>query len=266
MLQYIRYVFIISCISMILSSCALNKKYVYFYNSKSIETKESLADYSITLKPDDLLGITVSTTDMSLVTPFNSTSSIAPYGTSSSASASGVLTSNPSFQGYLINKDGMIDFPVIGKLKLAGLTTTEASKLIIDTLKSYISTPITVNVRIQNFKVIVLGDVARPGTFIMPSERVTLLEVIGVAGDLTISGLRKNILIIRDEDGKKKEIRVDLTSAEFMNNPSAFYLKQNDILYVQPNKLKMKSPYLANVGLAISLITLMITILNFTKK
>ena len=172
----------------------------------------------------------------------------------------------PTPPGYLIDADGNIDFPIIGKLKVSGLTRTAAVDLIKENLKPYLVNP-TVLIRILNYKVTVLGEVKNPGTFTIPNERVTLLEAIGIAGDLQITGRRKNVLVIRENDGKKTEYKVDLTSKDLFNSP-VYYLTQNDVVYVEPNRARINSSVInpANAGIVISAVSLIISVIVLISK
>lgn len=240
----------------VLSSCASREKIVYFQNI-SDSNNEKAIKYELQLQPDDLLMILVSAPDPEAAIPFN-------------LPAVGVLGSNMTtvdninpqmrYQTYLINNDGYIQFPVIGDLKLGGLTRSEALLKLNTELKKYINNPI-VNMRILNFKISVAGEVARPGTFEITTERITLFEAISKAGDLTIYGNRKNVLIIREIDGKKTYNFVDITKADFMNSPF-YYLTQNDAVYVEPNKTKINSSVVGpNTSVIISSVSLIITLI-----
>lgn len=241
--------------SLLLVSCTSKKKVVYFNSEEAIKSSEANKNYTPAFHTDDLLSITVSSIDQDAVKPFNL---VAAQG--SGGNQAGYATGLPSVSGYLIDAEGNIDFPVIGKIKLQGLNRMEASELLREKLKAYINTPI-VNIRILNYKITVLGDVKNPGTFNIPNERVTLLEALGIAGDLNITGKRKNVLVIRDVDGKKTETRIDLTSKELFSSP-VFYLNQNDIVYVEPNRAKINSSVVnaSNVGIVISIVSLLTTI------
>ncbi|MDC1198232.1 polysaccharide export protein, partial [Algibacter sp.] len=134
---------------------------------------------------------------------------------------------------YLIDNEGNIDYPVLGKIKLLGLSVQEAQELFKDKLALYLKDPI-VNIRILNFRISVLGEVGSPGMYEVSGERITILEALALAGDLTIKGQRENILVVRDFNGTKTYTRVDLTNKELFNSP-VYYLTQNDTIYVEPN-------------------------------
>lgn len=231
---------------------------VYFQGS--LNSTENNRSYTPILKTDDILSITIMGLDEEAIKPFNL------KFTTTSQSNGGYSAGSPTPPGYLIDSDGYIDFPVIGKMKLAGLSRSAA----IDTLKKqlsiYLNNP-TIILRILNYKVTILGEVRNPGTFNIPNERISLPEALGIAGDLQITGVRKNVLVIRDVDGKKTETRVDLTSKELFSSP-VYYLQQNDVVYVEPNRAKINSSVVntANVSLVISVISLFVTMVILIKN
>ncbi len=178
----------------------------------------------------------------------------------------GYTNGNANPQGYLIDAEGNIDFPVLGKIKIAGLNRNEATELLKEKLKPYLK-EVSILIRILNFKVTVLGEVRNPGSFNIPNERITLLEAIGIAGDLNITAVRKNVLVIRDENGKKTEYRVDLTKKGVFVSP-VYYLNQNDVVYVQPNRAKINSSVInpANAGIVISAVSLIVSVLVLLSR
>lgn len=139
-------------------------------------------------------------------------------------------------QGYLVDTEGQINFPVIGKIDLAGKTKEQAVDVVRSLVEEHVKDPI-VNVAFLNFKVTVIGEVARPGTFTLENDRVTLLEALGLAGDMTQFGKRENVLIIRDEGGERKAVRLNLNNKDVLNSPY-YRLHQNDVVYVEPDKMK----------------------------
>jgi len=242
-----------------LNSCHQKEKIVYFQENKTSEFKNYT--YNPKFKADDLLSINIIAQDEATVKLFNM-----PYG-NVNQNVGGYSTGNLSQPGYLISSDGFIDFPIIGKIKLSGLTRQEAIDTIKEKLKSFIQDPLII-IRMLNYKVTVLGEVKNPGTFTIPNERITLLEAIGIAGDLEITAKRNNILVLREVDGKLTETRIDLTKKDVFNS-SVYYLQQNDVVYIEPNRVKMNSALYntANVSTGISIISLLVTItLLFFKK
>ncbi len=230
-----KYFIVIILLGLLTFSCKVPTDVVYFQESENLEKITSANSFTPVFKVDDIVSILVSATDMIAARPFNlmqGSSSITEGGGGSSSTN----TTDPT---YLIDEEGMIDFPVLGKLKIAGLTRVETKELIKGKLTVYIKDPI-VNVRLQNFKITVMGEVNRPGAFTIPNERITIVEALGLAGDLTIMGQRQNIMVIRENDGVNTYHRIDLTSKEIFNSP-VYYLAQNDVLYVEPNKARKRN-------------------------
>lgn len=249
--QFARLFLVILFLGSITISCTHKKNLVYFQGdlNKGVESKA----YNPVLKTDDLLSITVMDLDAEAVRPFN-----LPI-VNNNQNLGGYAQGNPPPPGYLIDGDGMIDFPVIGKIKVAGLSRSSVIDTLKKALKPYLAHP-TVLLRILNYKVTVLGEVRNPGTFTIPNERITLPEALGIAGDLLITGVRKTVLVIREVDGKKEEYRVDLTSKELFTSP-VYYLSQNDVVYVEPNRAKINSSVVntTNISLVVSVVSLLVT-------
>ncbi|QMU64052.1 MAG: polysaccharide export protein [Flavobacteriaceae bacterium] len=245
--------FCLSLFFFIAVSCVSKKKITYFQNDTIDQSKVS-NNYKTIFKPDDLLQITISALDIDAVKPFN-LAAIAFSATSSTSGAS-------QQQTYLIDSKGEINFPVLGKLKIGGLTREEAILLFKKKLDpDYVKNP-TINIKITNFKITVLGDVRTPGTYTVPNERITVLEAIGLAGDLNISGERSNILLTREENGKKNFYTIDLLSSNTFTSP-VYYLQQNDVIYVDPNKAKAQSAATnQNTSLFISLGSIIISLIT----
>ncbi len=241
-------------------SCTSKKKVVYFSSAEKINSTDSNRNYTPVLRTDDFLSINVMALDIDAVKPFNLP--VYSNNPNNSTYTSGV----PAAQGYLIDASGNIDFPVIGRVQLAGLNRMQATDLLKEKLKAYLPDPI-VHIRILNFKITVLGEVRNPGSFSIPNERITLPEALGLAGDLNITGRRKNVLVIRDVDGKKTETRIDLTSKELFSSP-VYYLNQNDIIYVEPNRARVNSSVVnpANAGIVISAVSLIVTVLALITR
>jgi len=184
------------------------------------------------IQPNDILSVTIQTIDAEL------NSSL--LGGESNGTVSSLKTgNNAEIPGYLVDANGYIEIPVAGKIKVGGLTTAEAREHIREKASVFFKNPI-VNVRIANFKVTVIGEVLRPGAYLINGERASLLDALGEAGDLTIYGQRKNVLLARKEGGKQRIVRFDLTSSNVYDSPY-FYLKQGDVIYVQPSKAKANS-------------------------
>ena len=248
-----KYIYLI-CISLFFMSCGSKQDIVYFQNVDSVGSSSAITQFNRTIKPDDMLTIVVSALDQDAVRPFNLANI--------TFSGDGQLVGRPSQQSYLVDADGNIDFPVLGSLKLEGLSRIQATSLIKGMLTEYIKNPI-VNIRTVNFKVTVLGEVSRPGSYTIPNERITIIEALGLAGDMTIQAERKNVLVIREKDGKKTYNRVNMTSEDVFNSP-VYYLSQNDVIYVEPNNSRVKSSTVGpNTGATFQLITTLITAAAF---
>ena len=232
----------------LLTACQSYKKVPYFQNVEvvnEVEQQEKLYDAKI--MPKDLLTIVVSCTNPELATPFNLT---VASNAGIAVSTSSYVTTQPVLQPYLVDNEGNINFPVLGELKLGGLTKREAEQLIIDKLKPYMKETPIVTVRMVNYKISVIGEVTRPGTFTISNEKVNLLEALAMAGDMTVYGLRDNVKLIReDANGKQQIVTLDLNKAETILSPY-YWLQQNDIIYVTPNKAKARN---SDIGSSTSL-------------
>jgi polysaccharide export outer membrane protein len=242
------------------SSCTSKKNLIYFQGSGAISSERN-SNYDPVFRKDDLLNVTVLGLDVEAVAPFN-----LPITQLYPVTNGGYSMGAPTPPGYLVDSEGNIDLPVIGKVKVGGLNRGAAVELIKKKLEPYIVKP-GVNIRILNYKVTVLGEVRNPGTFTIPNERITLPEALGIAGDLLITGVRSNILVIRQVDGKTIETRVDLTAKDIFNSP-VYYLSQNDVVYVEPNRAKVNSSVMnaSNVGIAISVLSLLITMVTLLSR
>lgn len=218
--------------------------------------------YDARIMPKDLLTIVVSyPEEPELAVPFNLT-------VASTINANNNLNSQPNLQQYLVDNSGNIDFPVLGTIRLGGLTKGEAEQLIKEKLKpQFRETPI-VTVRMANYKISVIGEVARPGTFTISNEKVNLFEALAMAGDMTIYGIRDKVKLIRESsDGKREIVSLNLNDSHILQSPY-YYLQQNDILYVTPNKVKAKTSDISSsttiwfsvVGTLVSLASLIITL------
>ena len=245
-------------IVLLLFSCAPRKAIVYYQNIDKLRPQEKQNSYEIKIQPDDLLMIIVSAHDPESALPFNLTTISIP--TQDSAGVSNFI-GQQSIQNYLVDSSGFIDFPVLGKLKVGGLARSELAQILDEKIAKYIKNPI-ITIRLMNFKVSVQGEVTTPGTFSINSDRLTLIEAVSMAKDLTIYGKRDNVLIIREVNGIKSYNRVDITKADFINSPF-YYLAQNDVVYVEPNKVRINGAAVgANTGVIISITSLFITLIT----
>src|SRR5690606_33365522 len=198
----------------------------------------------------------VTADDISATQPFNQ---ISPYN-------SGTLQSNnPFIPTYAIDANGDIDFPKVGKIKFAGKTRTQAMELLRDEVSKFVVDP-DISMVVLNLRVTVLGEVNSPGTFTIDNDRLTIMEALGLAGDMTMYGERKNVLVIREQDGRKLEFRLDLTKRMTMNSP-AYYLTQNDVIYVEPNGARIQSSkYTQNTSIFISVASVIITVISVLTR
>ncbi len=240
-------IILLGCIGLLISSCGSRKDIVYFQDSSNFETIVDVNAFEPKFKIDDEVSILISTTNPEASIPFNLFRGVTESG------------GTPDQVSYLVDKYGEIDFPVLGKISVAGLSPEELRLSLKNKLEgSYLNDPI-INIRLKNFRVTVLGQVNSPGTYLVLGERVSILEALGLAGDLTIQGVRQNIMVIRDFNGTKVTQRIDITSKEAFKNP-VFYLTQNDVVYVEPSKSAIKISTLdQRVTIGLSLVTFAIT-------
>lgn len=247
-------------IALAMSSCVSRSKMVYLANATQTDISNTAATYEPKIQVDDILQLVITAENSDVVAPYNlKRVQISSDQVGSSDQSSNLLMT------YLVDSNGDIDMPQIGLVHIAGKTRREAIQEIKNKLSEYITEPL-VSLRIANFKISVLGEVNRPDTYTVTGERITLLEAISKAGDLTIQGKRDNIIVIREVDGNRTINRVDLTNSDFITSPF-YYLAQNDVVYVEPNQMKLNN---ANVGpsltIAVSAVSLLISlIVIFTR-
>ncbi|MEZ0450817.1 polysaccharide biosynthesis/export family protein [Sphingobacterium thalpophilum] len=239
------------------SSCGSRKNMIYLQND-STQINTLYEQYVPKIQVNDILTIVVTAADPRVTAPFNLLSSM----------SNGSLTQQVDMAlrpTYTVDNEGNITMAMLGKVKVVGLTRVQAIEKIRSELSQYIKDP-GVNINFNNFRVSVLGEVTRPGSFIMPTERVTVLEALSMAGDLTIRGVRQNILLIREVNGQKTMHRLDLTQQKTLNSPY-YYLAQNDVIYVEPNKAQINNSKLgANSNIIISIASLLITVISVLTR
>lgn len=243
------------CVLVVLSSCASRKDVVYFQDTGNFETLVNDNNFVSKFKVDDLVSIHISSLNPEASAAFNLFRGSSEGGF------------NAEQIDYLVDQAGEIDFPVVGKLKIEGLSPDEVRILLRERLADYLKDPI-INIRLRNFTVTVLGEVLRPGTYAVNGEQLTILEALGLAGDMTLRGVRNNVLVQRDFNGTKVYYRVDLTSKEIIKSP-AFYLTQNDVVYVEPNKSGIKETSLdgrASIYLSIASVLITSTVILITRN
>jgi polysaccharide export outer membrane protein len=243
----------------LMSSCVSKKKILYLQDIDSSLTTNEL-NYKSLIKKDDILRITVTSENMELVQPFNQFISATNQNSLEGAGQQGQLF------GYLVDNNGEIVFPVIGSIEAAGKNREEMTEFLQSLLREKFVKDAVVDVRIVNFKVTVLGEVNRPGTFNLDYNRITLLQVIGQAGDLTIYGNRKNITILRDVDGVQTSHRVDLTNSDFIDS-EFYYLQQNDVVVVEPNYAQVQAAgFNRNASLYVSVASILISLIVIISR
>ena len=243
-------------VSLFLFSCVSKKKIVYMQDIDNQKSYNSSQRYEATLQPDDLLSVIVSAENPEVTIPFNLPQIQGNYQLNEDQS---------NIKTYLIDNDGFIEFPVVGKLKLGGLTRSQAINVLSEKISFYIKNP-SINLRILNYKISVLGHVVKPGSYTIPSERITFLEALSLAGDLTMYGKRNNILVIHDEEGKKTYNRIDLTKVDLLNLEH-YYLSQNDIIYVEPNKTAVNGSAVGqNTTLYVAGLTVLLSLILVLKS
>jgi polysaccharide biosynthesis/export protein len=225
-----RWLFTVLLSAVLLASCTNMKKVVYLNNVTDAEINNALSNMNPLIQKNDLLSVTVSSPNAAASQPFNTVVTVSTQTLGYTATQAA---------GYLVDQDGYIDLPMLGRIKAAGLTKQalkdNITKVLID--NKYLLYPI-VSVRYLNFKVTVLGEVARPTVVNVPDEKINILEALGFAGDLTIYARRDNIALIREEQGKRIVRRLDLNSGNLLTSPY-YYLLSGDIIYVEPNKTKV---------------------------
>ena len=219
-----------------LSSCRTVKDIAYFQN-KAVNQPEKIDKHAgIVIQPKDMLSIVVSSRNPELVAMFNLP--VISYQAGSEVAATSAY--NQRLMGYVVDNNGCIDFPVLGELKVAGMTRWELSEMIKNRLLSEgLLSDAVVTVQFMNFKVSVIGEVNSPGTYTLNNDKVTILQAISLARDLTIFGQRENVCVIREREGERVIYEINLCDVSMFNSP-AYYLQQNDVVYVQPSEIKAR--------------------------
>ena len=249
---------IVYLVLLLLVSCSTPKNMIYFVDAENIAGQQITQNYINKIQKDDLLSITVGSKTPELAIPFNPVTNVNMATPKTLAET----------EGYLVNSEGYITFPILGKIKVLGLTYSELAslieKLIIE--GGYINDPI-VTVKLLNYKISVLGEVKMPGVKDINTERVTIFEALSMAGDLTIYGQRENVSIIREENGQRTVAYVDLTNSDIFNSPY-YYMRPNDVIYIVPNKKQQRqsvnNPYLVNSILSGT--SLLVNLANFLTR
>jgi polysaccharide export outer membrane protein len=230
---------------------------LYLQDLKNGKTLGPMIDRQPVIKPDDRLHIVVSAPVREVAVPYNS--GVSP---SSATSPSPNDHSSSPALSYLVDEEGCIDFPVLGRIEVAGMTTRQLARLLTDRISYDVKDP-TVNVSFADYRVTILGEVRAPGTYTLPDERTTIFQALGMAGDLAITGRRRNILLLREEDGRYEYARLDLRRSDILFSPY-YYLNRNDLLYVLPSRSRIQSAtYPATVvSIAVSSVGLIGTLVS----
>ncbi len=253
---------LLATLALLLSGCASYKDIVYFQDIDERTLKPLLNEYEATIKKDDRLAIVVSGSDKTVTAPYNLT--LTELTTSAGTSAYGPENATLS---YLVDSEGNIEFPILGKIQVEGMTRNELVQYLTREIGKDVKDPI-VYVNFKNFKITVLGEVRTPGTYTIDSEKINVLQALGRAGDLNLTAMREGILLIREVDGVQKHYKIDLKSSDLLESPY-FYLQQNDVIYVPPSPTRVAqgtaatglwSSMLSTISSAISIITLIVAL------
>lgn len=242
-------------------SCTTYKNIPYFtdFNDTTKQAYVPLPTFkSPIIQPDDLLAITIQTLEPEVNALLNIPNTATSEGGSVTAAA----------PVYLVDKNGEVELPFTGKIKVQGFTTVEAKEVIRTEMAKYVQAPI-INIKFTNFKIIVMGEVLKPDTYVMPTEKVTIFDAISKAGDITLYGKRESVVLIRDLGNEQKTmVHLDLNSKSILNSPW-FYLQSNDIIYVAPNNERIASSEVIrtrNISIGLASLSLIITFLTFLKR
>ena len=252
------------CAAVAVSSCTTSKQILYFQDIDTAEIDRIVTNYEPVIKRDDILKIVVSGPDKLVVQPYNLTlGEVTSYTTTSPEDAT---------LQYHVDKDGYIDFPVLGRIKVVGMTRQELVKYLTKELRSEVKDPV-VYVSFANFKITILGEVQSPGTYNVTSERITILQALGMAGDLSLTARRDVIILIRDDNGLNTHIKIDLKSSDILSSPY-FYLQQNDVIYVPASPTRVAtatttplwSTILSGVTTFMSVVSVILSVITLSGR
>lgn len=249
-------ILVISSLLLLFISCSTKKEIIYFQDIETLNDKIIELPFDPVIESNDILYISITSPDARAIAPF----------VKDNREATGTNTNrNPGLDGYLVNRDGTIRFPYIGDIKVAGSSRSEVVTMIKNELSTLVK-DVVVDVRIMNFDITILGEVASPGIYTIADERVTLTEALALAGDLTSDGNRNAISIVREENGKRLVKNIDITKTDFFNS-EFYYLKQNDLIYVEPSlKGVKKSGFIPSVPALLSLFSVILsTVIIITR-
>lgn len=234
--------------SFLVVSCSSTENIAYFKGAGTKQTapQQAISNYEPTIQPNDIVSVTISSLSPEATQMFN------PQANSGNSNSLELR----QLDGYLVDKNGNIEIPILGVLKVQGLTTEGTSELIKSRLTNYLKEP-TVKVKFLNFKISVLGEVARPNVYNIPNEKISITEALSMAGDITIYGLRENVLLIREENGVRQFARIDLNKTDVFSSPY-YYLHKGDVIYVEPGPRKVY----ASENRTYQVLTILIGLLN----
>jgi len=241
-------------------SCTSTKDIIYMQDIDNVRLQEIVSRYEAKIKKDDMLSIVVSGPDKEVVMPYNLT-------LNSNASYGGSYDPERMSLPYLVDINGDINFPILGRIHVEWMTRSELSHYLTEQISKDVKDPI-VYISFRNYKITVLGEVKSPGTYTMDSEKTTLFQALGKAGDLTLNAQREGIILIREVAGVNSYQRIDLTSADLLNQ-DYFYMQQNDVLYIPPSPQRIRSATtntgiwsvaLSSVTTALAVISLVLTL------
>lgn len=246
--------------TLLVSGCTSYQKSLYLQNEQVLNESHEGQLYDFRIMPKDELTIVVSTTDPEASAPFYRKIGQSKEGGSSSTMGMG----DANLLSYLVDNQGNIDFPVLGMVKVMGLTNRECEALIREKLQPYLKEVPNVTVRTSNYKFSVLGEVNAPGTYTTDAEKVTVFEALAQAGDMTLFSVRDDVQLLReDSTGIRRVYHLDLTQADVAQSPY-FYLQQNDVLYVKPTKAKVNSnTFSGNASMWLTLLSVVTSITTF---
>lgn len=230
-----RILFFISIVCLfVCASCTTTSKIAYFQNAQDTTYKQMLGTIEAPLQKNDFISISISSLSAEASAIFNPIAGTGPDAKTSITSAK-----NAQYVGYLVNNDGLIQIPLLGNIMVAGLTKKQLKEYLTKTIleKKLLVDPI-VDIRLLNFEVTILGEVATPTVITVPNEKISLVKALGMAGDITIYGKKDNVLLIREEDGVRRTRHINLNSSDFLSS-EYYYLRPNDVVYVEPNKAKV---------------------------
>lgn len=254
-MKRIKFLLLLGLIAM--ASCTSYKNVPYMQNSTEVDTTRSAKLYDMRIQPKDVLTITVSSENPETAIPFNLT-------VQSPISSSKSLTNQPALQSYMVDNEGYIEFPTLGRLRIGGMTKKEVEDMIKERIRSNFTSDPIVTVRMVNYKITILGEVTAPGVYSLTDEKVNIFEALALSRDLTIHGKRDGVKLIRENaNGTKKIVSLNLNDANIIYSPY-YQLQQNDILYVEPNKAKARNADYSNMtSLWFSATSLLMAVVTF---